>query len=201
AAAGLAGLIKGNASGDFIATVAGKTEVQTKLALSELVAEPKLTIETLPTITAEIRADIAADGKITFNAPLLFSRDGRKSDLALSGTLATGPAGLAVDARVASTLLVVEDVQILAAPFAGGSPAPSTAATPAPGRDAKPAWACISGQVALSLKKVVYAQKFEVADVGGAIRIDAGALKLDGVRAGFSDGSEFKLNGGVTFRE
>jgi hypothetical protein len=176
--------------------------VQAKLAFSELVADPKLTAETLPTIAADIRADIAPDGKITLNAPLLFTRDGRKSDLALSGTLATGPAGLVVDARIASTLLVVEDVQILAAPFAGGAPAPSAATAPVPAaRDAKPVWAGVSGQVALALKKVVYAQKFEVADVGGAIRIDAGSLKLDGVRAGFSEGSEFKLNGGVTFSE
>ena len=202
ATAGLAGLTRGNAAGDFVATVAGKTEVLAKLALTDLVADPKLTAETLPTIAAEIRADIAADGKITLSAPLLFTRDGRKSDLSLSGTLATTPAGLAVDARVASTLLVVEDVQILAAPFAGGSSAPATAPAPAPStRDAKPAWAGISGQVGLALKKVVYAQKFEVADVGGTIRIEAGALKLDGVRAGFSEGSELKLNGGVTFSE
>jgi len=106
--------------GDFIASVAGKTEVLAKFALTELVADPKRTTETLPTISAEIRADIAADGKITLSAPSPFTRDGRKSDLSLSGTLASTPAGLAVDARLASTLLVVEDVQIPPRPSPGG---------------------------------------------------------------------------------
>jgi hypothetical protein len=66
-------------------------------------------------------------------------------------------------------------------------------------RDAAPIWSGVSGQLALSLKKVVYAQKFEVADIGGIIRIDAGAVKLVGVRAGLGEGSEIKLKGGLTF--
>lgn len=195
-AEGAAGFVRGNASGDFVVTVAAKTGVQANLAFTDLAADPKLTAEKLPTITAEIRAEIAADGKITLNAPLLFARDGRKSDLTLAGTVATTPSGTAVDAKLTSTLLVVEDVQILAAPFAG-----TTAPVPAKPsvRDEKPVWAGLTGRIALTLKKVVYAQKFEVADVGGTIRIEAGSLKLDGVRAGFSEGSELKLNGGVTF--
>jgi hypothetical protein len=197
-AAGAAGFVGGNASGDFVATVAAKTEVQAHLAFTDLAADPKLTTEKLPVITAEIRADIAADGKITLNAPLLFTRDGRKSDLTLAGTVSTTPNGTALDAKLTSTLLIVEDVQILGAPFAGpAEPAPVVAKPSV--RDEKPVWAGLTGQIALSLKKVVYAQKFEVADVGGTIRIDAGSLKLDGIRAGFTEGSELKLNGGVTF--
>jgi hypothetical protein len=199
-ATGAAGFVRGNAAGDFVATVAAKTEIQANLAFTDLAADPKLTSEKLPTINAEIRADIAADGKITLNAPLLFVRDGRKSDLTFAGTVSTTPSGTALDAKLTSTLLVVEDVQILAAPFAGApTPVPTTAVATPSVRDEKPVWAGLSGQIALALKKVVYAQKFEVADVGGTIRIDAGSLKLDGVRAGFSEGSELKLNGGVTF--
>ena len=199
AAAGMAGLVRGTASGDFIATVGAKTEVQAKLSFADLAADPKLTKENLPAITADVRADIEADGKITLNAPLLFTREGRKSDLTLAGSVSTSAKGTAVDVKLTSALLVVEDVQILAAPFASSTPAPETAAVKPSVRDEKPVWAGVSGQISLALKKVVYAQKFEVTDVGGTIRIDAGALKLDGVRAGFSEGSELKLNGGVTF--
>jgi hypothetical protein len=199
AAAGMAGLVRGTASGDFIATVSAKTEVEAKIAFTDLVADPKLTTEKLPVINVELRADIAPDGKITLNAPLLFQRDGRKSDLTLAGTVSTTPAGTAVDAKLTSTLVFVDDMQILAAPFASAAITPETAAVKPSVRDERPVWTGVTGQISLALKKVVYAQKFEVADVGGTIRIDAGALKLDGVRAGFSEGSELKLNGGVTF--
>ena len=200
AAAGLAALVRGAASGDFVATVSDKTGVQAHLALTDLAADPKLATGPLPTVTAEVRADLAPDGTITLNAPLLFTRDGRKSDLTVAGSLATSPAGLVIDARLTSAALFVEDLQILAAPFAG-APAQSgtAAAVSAPVRDAKPVWAGVTGQLALALKKVVYAQKYEVADVGGTLRIEAGELKVQGIRAGLGEGSELKVNGGVTF--
>ena len=200
AAASLAGIVSGNASGDFVATVAATTSVEAKLALTDLVADPKLSREKLPTISVQFRADLAADGKITLNVPLLVTRDGRQSDFKLAGSLLpTKPAGLTIDARLTSSQVFVEDVQLLAAPFAGGdSVNPTSPAKPA-GRDAKPVWSGVSGQLALALKKVVYAQKFEVADIGGTIRIDAGAVKLVGMRAGLGEGSELKLNGGLTF--
>jgi hypothetical protein len=146
-------------------------------------------------------ADIAGDGKVTLNAPLLFTRDGRKSDVTVAGTLGATPAGILVDAKVSSTQVFVEDLQILAAPFAGASTTPVAAAAPKPTRDLNPAWAGVTGQVALALKRVVYAQKFEVADVVGSVRLDAGALKLVGLRAGFGEGSELKLSGGVSFSQ
>ncbi len=200
-AAGAAGIVGGNVSGDFVATVAATTAVEANLAFADLVADPKITAEKLPAISARIRADVAADGKITLDAPLLFTRDGRKSDLTLAGSLTPAkPKGLNIDARLTSSELFVDDVQILAAPFAGpAAPAAPVAPAKPATRDEQPVWAGVSGQLALALKKVVYAQKFEVADVGGTIRIDAGSLKLVGVRAGLGEGSELKLNGGLTF--
>ena len=199
-AVGATGIVAGNASGDFVATVAATTALEANLALDELAADPRLTAEKLPAISAQIRADVAADGSITFNAPLQFTRDGRISDLTLAGSLGrTKPAGLKIDARLTSNQMFVDDVQILAAPFASEPPATAAVRTKTAGRDEKPVWAGVSGQLALALKKVVYAQKFEVADVGGTIRIEAGTLKLVGGRAGLGEGSELKLSGGLTF--
>jgi hypothetical protein len=200
AAANVAVIVSGNASGGFVATVAAATSVELTLALTDLVADPKLSSEKLPAISVQVRADIAADGKIALNVPLLVTRDGRQSDFTLAGSLLqTKPVGLIVDARLTSSQVFVEDVQLLAAPFAGGDSASPPSAAQAARRDAVPIWSGVSGQLALSLKKVVYAQKFEVADIGGIIRIDAGAVKLVGVRAGLGEGSEIKLKGGLTF--
>ncbi len=200
AAANVAGIVSGNASGSFVATVAAATSVELTLALTELVADPKFSREKLPAISVQVRADIGADGKIALNVPLLVTRDGRQSDITLAGSLLqTKPVGLIVDARLTSSQVFVEDVQLLAAPFAGGDSVNPASAAQAAGRDAEPVWSGVSGQLALSLKKVVYAQKFEVADIGGTIRIDAGAVKLVGVRAGLGGGSELKLKGGLTF--
>ena len=200
AAANVAGIVSGNASGSFVATVAAATSVELTLALTELVADPKFSHEKLPAISVQVRADIGADGKIALNVPLLVTRDGRQSDITLAGSLLqTKPIGLTVDARLTSSQVFVEDVQLLAAPFAGGDSVNPASAAQAAGRDAEPVWSGVSGQLALSLKKVVYAQKFEVADIGGTIRINAGTVKLVGVRAGLGGGSELKLKGGLTF--
>ena len=200
AAANVTGIVSGNASGSFVATVAAATSVELTLALTELVADPKFSREKLPAISVQVRADIGADGKIALNVPLLVTRDGRQSDITLAGSLLqTKPVGLIVDARLTSSQVFVEDVQLLAAPFAGGDSVNPASAAQAAGRDAEPVWSGVSGQLALSLKKVVYAQKFEVADIGGTIRIDAGAVKLVGVRAGLGGGSELKLKGELTF--
>jgi hypothetical protein len=199
-ALGTTGIVTGNASGDFVATVATTTAFEANLSLNELAADPKLTAEKLPTISAQIRADIAVGGNITFNAPLSLTRDSRISDLTFAGSIGpTRPAGLKIDARLTSSQMFVDDVQILAAPFTAVSAGMTASPTKAAGREEKPVWAGVSGQLALGLKRVVYAQKFEVADVGGMIRIDAGTLKLVGVRAWLGEGSELKLNGGLTF--
>ncbi len=193
-------LTRGDLAGEFLATLGATQAVQAKLAITNLEADPKLTAEKLPTITAEVRADVAPGGSITFNAPLQVERDGRKSDLSLAGTLTPGAAGLTVAARVASTKLFVEDLQILGAPLA---PPPATASGGAPAvvvaRESAPPWAGVNGQVSLALKEVVYSGTFQATDVTGTLRIDAGAVKFDGLRAGLGNGSDAKISGAVMF--
>ena len=195
-------LTSGGATGDFAASLGATQQIQLKLAVANLVADPKRFVEKLPTITADVRADIAADGQITLNAPLLLERDGRKSDLAIAGTLTRGKAGFAVDARVTSALLVADDAKILAAlaaPPSSGPPATAPITAKSAPRDNAPPWAGLTGQLALALKKVVYADSFQANDITGAFRVDAGTLYLDNLSAGLGDGGNAKVFGAVTF--
>jgi hypothetical protein len=198
AARSAATLRKGRAAGEFAASLGSKKEIQAKLSLSELAADPKLAPDGLPDIAAEVRADVDAEGKTTVNAPLLLTLAGRKSDLTLSGTFAPSTSGLKLDGRLASTQLFATDAQILSAVL-GGNSEETSAAGPTPGRDEIPFWNGVTGQVVLALKKVVYGKDFEISDVGGTLRIEAGSLNLEGVRAGLGEGGALRLAGGVTF--
>jgi len=113
-----------------------------------------------------------------------------------------------LDARIASDLIVADDVKILAAPLAmkqgpassapqavvhTANPAPATAAP-----DKAPFWNGVSGHLVLALKKVVYGQ-FEVNDIAGDLKIGPDALALDQLRAVLGSGGEARLAGAVNF--
>lgn len=197
AAGSTAPLTAGDIAMDFSANLGDKQEVQAKILVTNLAADPKQFPQKLPTIAADLRLDRAADGNVSIALPLLVERDGRKSDLNLAGKIAPNQAGFVLDAHVSSTLLVVDDVQILALPFS--SPAKETAPTVVARPDVQPAWAGISGKATLALKEIVYSETFRVADVVGTLRLDAGAVKFEGVRAVMGEGSEAKVDGGITF--
>ena len=192
-------LTRGEATGDFAASLGAKQEIQASLSLTNLQADPELTTEKLPAISADVRADIAADGQIMLNAPLLIERDGRKTDLSIVGMLVPGESGLNVVAHVSSNRLVLDDLKILAAPFTPAPAVTATAAVPVITRAAAPPWAGLSGQVTLVLKEVVYSGTFQATDVIGTLRLDGGALKFDDVRAGLGHGSDARVAGAVTF--
>lgn len=188
-------LASGNAAGDFTASVTPEAQqLQAKVALTNLVAATK---EALPAISSELRADVDRAGKVTFSLPLLFERTGRKSDLLIAGTVAGSPAGLALDARLASDLVYLDDVKLLGAPAAAAAPA--SPAPPASVTDPLPFWHGLSGQVSLALKQVVYTDQFQISNVTGTLRVGEGAVKLEGLQAGFGADSALKLDAGVTF--
>jgi hypothetical protein len=210
----------GTARIDFQASLDEKKEIEAKVALTGL-ASPQA--PSLSTVTADVRAELAPDGQITVNAPLLFENAGRKSDLTFSGKFQPGASGMNLDARVASNLMVVDDLKILAAPLtvkaapsptgsvslspAGSAPAPpaSPAVEPEanPGQaptapDKAPFWTGMNGHLVLALKKVVYGQ-FVVNDIAGDLKIGPDALALDQLRAVLGSGGEAKLTGAVNF--
>ncbi|HXC03071.1 MAG TPA: hypothetical protein VNU49_10535 [Opitutaceae bacterium] len=208
--AGKAQLTGGMAQVDFQASLDEKKEIEAKLALTGL-ASPQA--PSLPTITVDVRAELAPDGQITFNAPWLFENGGRKSDLAISGTFSSGAGGMNLDARVASNLIIADDLKILAAPLAlksspdspappaagpAGHVAPPTLAGSAPAPDKAAFWNGVSGHLVLALKKVVYGE-FEVNDIAGDLKIGPDALALNQLSAVLGGGGEAKLAGAVNF--
>jgi hypothetical protein len=194
-AAGRAELAGGILQGEFTAGL-GKTQaLQTTLAFTNLIASDQ---ERLPAIALDLRADVAADGKITFSAPLTVTRAGRTSDLTIGGTLARAGAGRTLDARMTSNLLVARDIQLLALPLAAAA-SPAAASNAPDTASVVPFWKGISGRVALALEKVVYADQFQVTGIGGELRVEAGAITFNGVRASVGPGSGLTLAGGLAF--
>jgi hypothetical protein len=201
-AQGLAALMSGSARGEFTASLDAKKEIYAKLTLGDLVAAPAG--PTLPVVNATIRADVESDGKITFQAPLSFENTAkqRTSDLVLTGKLQRGKDVLTVDASVTSQFVAAEDLQLLAAVMAakGGDqgaavPPPAGSAKP----DAVPAWKGVTGQMTFALKKVVYNEQFTMSEIGGTVKIDGGALKLEVGHAGLDQGGSLKFDGRVSF--
>jgi hypothetical protein len=112
-----------------------------------------------------------------------------------------GATDLALDGRITSNLLVLDDLKVLTVVLPA-QPAPATApvtpATPA-GRDKIPFWNGISGQLSLAIKKAVYTQQIEVSDVAGTLKLDAGSIKFENVKAGIGTGGTAKVSGAVNF--
>jgi hypothetical protein len=184
-------LTGGEAHGEFAASLGTKREVQVRLALTNLMAA---TLGPLPGVTADLRADLDASGKVTFNAPLIFDRAGRKSDLTLAGTLVTGSGGPVVDARVTSEFLAIDDVQALAAPLLAAPVEPTMTARNASGSSpALPFWKGLGGQCTLALKRVAYGDKLQLANISAVLRAEGNALKFTEGRAGFGPDSTVRL--------
>ena len=207
--ASLAQLTGGEASVDFQASLGDKKEIGAKFAIDKLAAP---SAPSLPSIDADLRADLAADGKISLKVPLVLEAADRKSDLTLTGTLHSGSGGLDVDAHVTSDLIIADDLKafaaVLATKPAGAAPSaeqPSVAISAAPppaasagARDAAPFWKGLNGHLVLALKKVVYGQ-FEVDDIAGDLALKPDLLALDRLQAALSSGGKASLAGAVNF--
>jgi hypothetical protein len=198
-------LTGGEATGIFSASIDPQQgrQIEASLTLANLAADPRVTTAKLPTVSADVRASVAASGgPMVLQVPVLIEREGRKSDLTLTGTLTLAPGVLGVNAQVASTLLVVSDAMLLL-PLAPPTPAEGVVAgRPTVAPKASPTlapWAGLSGQISLALKKVVYAEAFEASNVTGRLKLDAGTVKLENAGAGLGDGSEAKVSGRLTF--
>ncbi|MDO8542783.1 MAG: hypothetical protein Q7S40_20270 [Opitutaceae bacterium] len=207
-ARGTVALTRGDAVVDFIASVDGKKALQAKIALNNLAAPAPKTAEksagdagaattpkraTLPSLSTDLRADVAANGDITIHAPIEIQRDDRKSDVTIAGTVKPAKNLSTIDAQVTSNLLVIDDAQVLVALLP-----PEDGKQPEKARDLTPPWAGLRGTLALQLKKVVYSESFQATNVVGTLRLEENGMKFDGVRVMLGEG-DAKLNGTVSF--
>lgn len=187
-------LAHGAAEVEFAGSVGARQEWLAKVRLSDLAAKADGKTVPLPAVTADLRADVAAGGEISFHAPLVLERDGRRSDLTLAGTLgaATGPTR-AVEIQATGELLTLDDAKILAAAL------PSNPAPEADARPAAPPWAGWHGAVALRLKRVVVSESLAMDNVAGRLRLEAGAVKLETAQLGLGEGGQATVQGALTF--
>jgi hypothetical protein len=191
AAGGSLAVRSGRAEVEFAASLDGNRELQATVALKDLAAGTGPQAVPLPTLTTHLRADLARDGTVTFNAPCTLVRDGRTTDLTLVGTI--GPEKnrtRAVEADISGTEVYWDDARIFGA---------AVTEKPAGANPAAPPWSGLHGSVALRLGRVIYSDTFEVKDVTGRLRLDAGILRLEGGQAGVGEGGRASVNGLVTF--
>jgi hypothetical protein len=215
AAEGGPALIQGEFAGEFTASLAEQSAYRAKFKLSGLAVSPPASasppagdeaagaakLPPLPILTADLRADVDASGKWTLVAPLLFECEDRKSDLMLAGTLAAGPAGIAFDGQVTSTMLVAGDVKVLGALLAAKGWVSAPGADAVSGAEISPPeafWAGAGGRMALALKKVRQGQ-VEWNDVRGLVSFQPAALAFDNLHASLGSGGEVTAGGSLNF--
>ncbi len=193
-AGGVADLARGALEGTFTASSGETQEVAAQVVVSDLTA--RATQQVFPKVTLDVRANRDAAGTFAAQVPVLVELAGRTSDLSLDAKGRTSPAGVEVDARLTSTLVHVDDVKILLAPFAGeeqpAQPAPS-------GPDAKPVWAGVTGKLVLALQQIVYSPELTVRDLHGTLSIADAAVTLETLKAILGPGGAVSLSGGLTF--
>lgn len=191
-AAGRLALASGEAEINFAATLGVRREVQANLAVKNLAARTAGAPLALPALTADVRADAGPDGAVVFNAPILIERDGRKSDLAVNGTLTpVEKAPPLIEAMVTGAQFFAEDAQLFAAALPPAAPAVAPALPP---------WAGLNGSVTLRFKEVLWSPALRASNVTGRVRLDAGMIKLEGLQASVGEAGRAHAEGTLTFQ-
>jgi hypothetical protein len=182
----------GAVAGDVIVALSDRIELAGEVDVSGLVAN---TGEVLPRVALKIRADRAADGRIETYLPILVTRDGRASDLTLKAQLRPEGDTLHVDAALSGQHVFVQDVQLLAAPFAG----PDDPSAPAPDPREGPPWRGVQGKLVVAIGTVVYTDALRVNQVEGEFAITPELLRIARLQAAVATGGTFGLTGALQF--
>lgn len=189
-------LTRGDLAMTFVGSMGSKQELQANLAVTHLELDPKNRGEQLPGLSGELRLDLEPGGKMSWHAPVVIEREGRKSDLMLVGNLSPDQTERRLEAHVSSTFVVVDDVRALLALTPAGNEKPSSGSL-SPVR--RSAWTGLNGQVTLALKHVVHSQAFQSHDVTGTVQLTSGSLQFENVRAKMGGEGEIRLGAAVVF--
>jgi len=191
--AGVMAPVPGTAEGGFSASFGATREVQASVAVAA---------SGLPKVTADFRAQVSADGRIAFSAPIRLELGERLSDVSASGTCTRAKGGRVFDVQLTSGALAFDDLMLLSAALgmkAPPVPEPASAGGAIPvARDASPIWGGLSGRLTLALKDVTLASG-DLRDVGGTVQLDPGSLRIAGGRAMVGSGCGVKIDGGLAF--
>ena len=152
-----------------------------------------------------VQADVTQDaaGLLTAKLPLRVENrtPKRTSDLELSATVSPGAAETRIVAKLLSQTLHVPDLQAFAA-LASDAPAAARPATgPAKATPAKPAaaplWKGVSGELALSLARIVYLPGLEIENTTGRLAITGDAISLEKLQALLGTGGKIDVAGAL----
>ncbi len=157
----------------------------------------------LPELTLNAEVSRQADGVLIAKLPISLRNKSasRSSDLELAATLTPKDGQTRIDARLSSLNLHVQDLQAFAAlaPVAPPAPAVASAAPAAPvSPAANPLWAGYSGELVLSLARVVYAPGVDVTNIEGTIALTPDTLSTRAIKAVFGGGF-LKFGGALNF--
>jgi len=184
-------LTGGRAAGDVSASLGASRELEATLQVAGLAG--------LPAVDLRCRADVAADGTVAFNAPLRVEINQRATDIDVAGNWRSTPTGPRVELQVTGERIAVDDLEILAAPFAlGGAGAGAGTPPPTASRVSPPPWAGLSGRLAFAVRELAFAN-LEFSDVGGTFQFADGDLRLMGGRLIWGDSCQVKVEGDVAF--
>lgn len=144
-------------------------------------------------LAGELRADGLPDGRWKFVVPFAFERDGRKSDLTVTGTARPEDAGIVLDARAAGTYLDLRDAVAL-----GGLAAPGSAPAGDPASEASPFWGQLRGRMVFAFNRVDVGE-VTWNDLRGTIDLGSATLGLRGGQASLATGGDFTAEGRLDF--
>jgi hypothetical protein len=182
--AGLGALKNGGIDCKFSASLAATRSIQARLECTNLTMG---SLKVPPRVGFDVRIESDPEGKTAFSIPILLQSADHKSDLILSGTADRSGANLTIDGQLSADSADLNDVALVVSGVCMPFSSPKG-----------PYFSGLGGSLALHLKKLV-APHFEASDVGGVLRLNPGAIRLDGLRASFGDGSKAGLDGELSF--
>lgn len=187
-------LTGGTLAMDFSASLGTTQELQADLRSQGLAAAEVA----LPALETTLRASRDAAGKITFNLPLILTtaKPQRASDLKFTGSLQLANEGGRIAAHLGGKQVYVEDLQLFAAALVATADA---GATTSKAPESAPFWQGWTGEIALQLQSLFYTPQFELREVSGTMRLEAGALQLDDIKAATGTTGALNLRGAVNF--
>ncbi len=173
-------LTSGNLSADFSASIGEADALEAKLHLTRVTIDASPDAVVLPDVTADLRADLSTDRRLTFRTPLTLVRAGRTSEVVLEGALGWGFSGPVFEGTLSGAHLALEDAALLGAPLGGGSKVGLT------------------GTLKLALRQVDWNQ-YAVSDLAGEISFSPVAVALNGVKGRLADAGPMTLSGQFTY--
>ncbi len=196
---GISGVPGRTASGDFSANIGETSDIESKVAI--VGRDPG------HSITASLSAGVGADGAVTFLVPVKVSLGSNASDLSAEGTWTSEDSRPRIDAKVTGENVVLEPFLPLAAPLAAalGIPLPSIPAAVAHGpgataapRDGSPFWGNWAGIISIDFDRVRLGNHV-LANVGGAVEIGPGSVRLENGRGSLPRQRKATGDGLLTF--